>query len=199
MYGVSLRLFKGVNKSVRMSQLCPNEFIFFTNFAAMKDQGLYFYGLAAATYVITSLVIAAVRWFHMCRPCDRNPRYYYPGRPAATLIYLSALVLVPYVIHPDSHTAWLLVKAYFLPVDLYFLTILLFSYFGGVKQWKKWRVPIVALGVIAGLSVLAAVAWAISGDKETSDIIENIIINFQTLRNSELKKDIRLKYIFILM
>ena len=176
MYGVSLRLFKGVNKSVQMSQLCPNEFIFFTNFAAMKDQGLYFYGLAAATYVITSLVIAAVRWFHMCRPCDRNPRYYYPGRPAATLIYLSALVLVPYVIHPDSHTAWLLVKAYFLPVDLYFLTILLFSYFGGVKQWKKWRVPIVALGVIAGLSVLAAVAWAISGDKETSDIIENIII-----------------------
>ena len=150
---------------------------FFANFAAMKNQGLYFYGLAAAAYVITCLVVASVRWFHMCRPYDRNPRYYYPGRRAATLIYLSALFIVPYVIYPDSHLAWLLVRAYFLPVDLYFLTILLLSYFGGVKQWKSWRIPIWALGIIAGLSLLAAIAWTNSeADKWISDIIEYIII-----------------------
>ncbi len=143
----------------------------------MKNQGLYFYGLAAAAYVITCLVVASVRWFHMCRPYDRNPRYYYPGRRAATLIYLSALFIVPYVIYPDSHLAWLLVRAYFLPVDLYFLTILLLSYFGGVKQWKSWRIPIWALGIIAGLSLLAAIAWTNSeADKWISDIIEYIII-----------------------
>ena len=28
----------------------------------------YLYGLAAAVYVTTCLVVAAVRWFHMCRP-----------------------------------------------------------------------------------------------------------------------------------
>ena len=39
----------------------------------------YFYSLAAALYINTCLVVAAVRWFHMCRPYDRNPHYYYPG------------------------------------------------------------------------------------------------------------------------
>ena len=182
---MSLQLFNGVNKSVHLSQLCPYEFIFFANFAAMKNQGLYFYGLAAAAYVITSLVIASVRWFHMCRPYDRNPRYYYPGRRAATLIYLSALLIVPYVLRPDSHLSWLLVKAYFLPVDLYFLAILLLSYFGGVKQWKKWRFPIVSLGVIAGLSLLAALAWTVSGsNKEASDIIEYFILGIGVIITS---------------
>lgn len=143
----------------------------------MKDQGLYFYGLAAAAYVITSLVIAAVRWFHMCRPYDRNPRYYYPARPVTTLTYLSSVVLVPYVINPCSHTAWLVVKTYFLPVDIYFITILLFSYFGGVKQWRKWRIPMIALGIIASLCMLTAVSWTQSDAYNgTVDIIEIIII-----------------------
>ena len=143
----------------------------------MQDKGLYLCGLAAAAYVVTSLVIASVRWFHMCRPYDRNPGYYYPGRRAVTLIYLSALVLIPYVIYPDNLSAWLLIKAYFLPFALYIPTVLLLSYFGGVKQWKRWRGPIMSLGIIICLSLLAAVAWTISGaDKRTSDIIGYIIL-----------------------
>ena len=106
----------------------------------MKNQGLYFYGLAAAAYVITCLVVASVRWFHMCRPYDRNPRYYYPGRRAATLIYLSALFIVPYVIYPDSHLAWLLVRAYFLPVDLYFLTILILTLIPEFKYFSLFTI-----------------------------------------------------------
>lgn len=35
----------------------------------------YLYGLAAV-YVTTCLVVAAVRWFHMCRPYDHKPGYY---------------------------------------------------------------------------------------------------------------------------
>ena len=54
----------------------------------------YFYGIAAASFVVTSLVIATVRWFHMCRPYDRNPKYFYPGRKATTIIYLSALTSI---------------------------------------------------------------------------------------------------------
>jgi AraC-like DNA-binding protein len=143
----------------------------------MENIGLYFYGLAATVFVVTSLIIAAVRWFHMCRPYDRNPRYYYPARPAITMIYLSSVVLIPYVINPDSHTAWLIVKTYFLPVDIYFITILLFSYFGGVKQWRKWRVPTIALGIIAALTMLTAVSWTQSDVYDgTLDIIETIII-----------------------
>lgn len=177
MYGKSLQLFNGVYKSVHISQHCSNKLKIFANFAAMQDKRLYFYGLAAAAYVVTSLIIASVRWFHMCRPYDRNPGYYYPGRRAITLIYLSALVLIPYVIYPDSLPAWLLIKAYFLPIGLYIPTILLLSYFGGVKQWKKWRGPILSLGIIVGLSLLAAIAWTIPGaDERTSDIIRYIIL-----------------------
>jgi len=142
----------------------------------MENKGLYFYGLAAATYVVTGLIIAAVRWFHMCRPYNRNPRFYYPARPAITLTYLTSLVLIPYVINPDSHTAWLIVKTYFLPVDIYFITILLFSYFGGIKQWRKWRIPMITLGVFAILSMLAAILWSKSdANKGTANIIDTII------------------------
>ena len=65
----------------------------------------YLLGLAAAVYVTTCLVCAAVRWFHMCRPYNRDPRYYYPGRPFVTGAWLSSLCLLPYVLnpeHPDS-------------------------------------------------------------------------------------------------
>lgn len=44
----------------------------------------YLCGVAAAVYVAICLVCAAVRWFHMCPPYNRNPRYYYPGRPYVT-------------------------------------------------------------------------------------------------------------------
>lgn len=121
----------------------------------------YFYGLATATYVVTSLVIAAVRWFHMCRPYDCHPEYYYPGRKATTILYLSALFLLPSIFLPDNSGSWLLVKAYFLPVDLYFLTILLFSYFGSVMHWRKWRRPTLILGAIALLALLSGPAAAL--------------------------------------
>ena len=49
-------------------------------------------------YIMGCLVIAAVRWFHMCRPYDRNPLYYYPGRKATTLAYLMSLTLIPSLI-----------------------------------------------------------------------------------------------------
>jgi len=105
-------------------------------------------------FITTGLVIAAVRWFHMCRPFDRNPRYYYPGRPFVVGIYLCALALLPYALQPDSPDAWHLAQMFFLPVTLYHFTILLFAYFGSVMQWKKWR----WLMFVVGLPVLVALA-----------------------------------------
>lgn len=114
----------------------------------MKDGLQYFYGIAATTFVVTCLVIAAVRWFHMCRPYDRKPNYYYPGRRATTIIYLSALFVIPYIVSPENTGAWLLVRAYFLPVELFFLAILLFSYFATVMHWRTWRRPTVLSGLL---------------------------------------------------
>ena len=62
----------------------------------------FFCSLAAAVYVTTCLVVAAVRWFHICRPYDNHWQYYYPGRPYLTGAWLSALTLVPYVLWPTA-------------------------------------------------------------------------------------------------
>lgn len=121
----------------------------------------YFCGISATTFIAVSLVIAAVRWFHMCRPFDRKPGYYYPGRPFVVGIYLNALLLLPYVVHPDSPDAWYLVRIYFLPVTLFHFTIMLFAYFGTVMQWKKWRLLMFLVSLPLILIQLAAFMMAV--------------------------------------
>ncbi|MCR5276925.1 MAG: hypothetical protein K6D54_04575 [Bacteroidales bacterium] len=92
-------------------------------------------GLAAAVYVTTCLVGAAVRWFHMCSPYDRKPRYYYPGRPFVTGTWLSSLSLLPYVLDPSSADAWFLARLYFLPVTLFhFVLNLVLCWFGALMN-----------------------------------------------------------------
>ena len=121
----------------------------------------YLCGMAASVFVAVSLTIAAVRWFHLCRPYDRKPKYYYPGRPFVIAIFLNALVLLPYALHPDSPDAWFLARVYFLPVTIFHFTILLFSYFGNVMQWKKWRLPTLIFGFPVVFSMLAALGMAV--------------------------------------
>ena len=138
----------------------------------------YFCGLAAAVYVAVSLVCAAVRWFHMCAPYNRNPRYYYPGRPFVTAAWLSSLCLLPYVFQPESADAWFLVKLFFLPVTLYHFTLILFSYFGSVMQWEKWQWPTIIAGIPVGLALVAALVLAIiPGDQMVISRIENFVLH----------------------
>ena len=127
----------------------------------MVSSPTYFYGLAAGAYVTTCLVVAAVRWFHMCRPYNRNPHYYYPGRPYLTGVWLSSLTLLPYVLDPESADAWFVARFYFLPVTLYHFTLILFAYFGSVMQWKQWRWPEIIAGVPVVLVLLTAVVLAV--------------------------------------
>ena len=143
----------------------------------MVSTATYFQGMATAMYIMASIVIATVRWFHMCRPYDRNPLYYYPGRKAFTILYLMSFTLVPYLFFPETNGAWLLVKAYFLPVTLYFITILLFSYFGTVMHWRKWRRPTLLLGGAALLALVAGPLTSIlMGDSLNGLLVGNIII-----------------------
>ena len=121
----------------------------------------FFCCLAAALYVNTCLVVAVVRWFHMCRPYESKPRYYYPGRPFLTGVWLSALTLIPYVLGPESADAWFLARFYFLPVTLYHFTLILFSYFGSVMQWNKWLWPEALSGVPVALVLLVAAVLAV--------------------------------------
>ena len=138
----------------------------------------YLCGVAAAVYIAICQVCAAVRWFHMCPPYNRNPRYYYPGRPFVTAAWLSSLCLLPYVFQPESPDAWFLVKLFFLPVTLYHFTRILFSYFGSVMQWKKWLWPTVIAGIPVGVALLAALVLAIiPGDQVTNTKVETFVLH----------------------
>lgn len=121
-------------------------FIFIFVAGSMMDL-LHICSLAAMTYVVMGVIVACIRWFHVCHPYDRDPDYYFPGRKAISLFFLSSILLLPYVFSPGNPWTWVLVKAFFLPYNIYYLTLLLFSYFGSVMQWRKWRGPAICIGV----------------------------------------------------
>lgn len=126
----------------------------------------YFCGLSSAVFMAIALAMAALRWFHMCRPFDRNPKYYYPGRPFVVVVYLCSLTLLPYVLHPDSADAWFLARLYFFPVTLYNFTILLYAYFGGVMEWRKWQAAMLIIGFPVVVFLLVAMVLAfVPGDQ----------------------------------
>ena len=129
----------------------------------------HLYGVAAAFCMAVSLCVAVVRWFHMCQPYDQKPGYYYPGRPYATAIHLVTLLLFPYVLHPDSTDAWFLMKTYFLPMEMFLLTILLFGYFGSVMKRLKWKAHAIATGIPVVLGLTASFVLAMIPGEQLAD------------------------------
>lgn len=138
----------------------------------------YFYGLAATVFLTTSLVIAAVRWFHLCKPYNLNPGYYYPGRPFVIAVYLNALLLIPYILRPEDPDAWYLVRIYFLPVTLLHFTILMFSYFGGIMQWGKWRGPMIIIEVPVFLVLVVVFCLSLLPNFHIEDKISHLLCDY---------------------
>lgn len=121
----------------------------------------YYYGLAAALNLTTALTFAAVRWFHTCQAPRERRQYIWPDRKLQCLVYLCAVVLLPYVVNPTDGAAWTLWKSY-LPGCYYFYAgLLLLCFFGTVKQWSQWRAVswMAALMVIAAMLPLLLGAW----------------------------------------
>lgn len=152
-------------KNVNLRQKGGN----FSYFCAAMDRGIYYFsGLAAFLYIGISVTVAAVRWYHMCRPYDRKPGYYYPGRAFYSLGYALTLVMLPYVFNPAGNDAWYLLKVFFLPCNLLFLSVVLLGYFGGVMKWRKWERWTFVTAVPVILALLAALVLAIwPGDQIT--------------------------------
>ncbi|MBQ2222092.1 MAG: helix-turn-helix transcriptional regulator [Bacteroidales bacterium] len=97
----------------------------------------------------------------MCRPYDRNPQYYYPARPFMVASHLNALILSPVVFAPDCADSFFLARLYFLPVALLHFTMMLFSYFGSVMQWKRWHKTVWIVSIPIVVALLAAFCVAV--------------------------------------
>lgn len=135
----------------------------------MFTEAQHLFSLAAATYVVTCLVAAAVRWFHMCPPYDKDPAYYYPGRNYITIAYLSTLLVLPYVLNPYNGDAWLLNRVLVLPVLLYFFSVLMFGYFGNMMNLKRWKWRALLVGIPAWLPLLASVVLVLIPGDQAAD------------------------------
>lgn len=121
----------------------------------------YFYGLTLFGFIVSCMIFAATRWFHMCRPYHKNVKYYYPARTTATLCYLSFAVLLPFVIHPLEPRAWLFTKTYLLVMIPFYGAQMLFCYFGAVKSWYAWRKPGWVIQSVLALAAAALWIWAV--------------------------------------
>lgn len=67
------------------------------------ESGTKFCADAALVFIVCCLVCAAVRWFHMCRPYDKQEKYCYPARRQVAISYLVMGVLqLPYFLHPSD-------------------------------------------------------------------------------------------------
>ena len=125
----------------------------------------YWYGLAAAVYIVTCLVFSAVRGIHNCGTPKERRNYIWPDRNMQVRIYLCGLLLLPYVMNPHSEAAWLLIKSYFPCTYYYFCGALTFCFFGSVRQWQSWKTPNLIAAIITALALMPFVlhAWLPSG------------------------------------
>lgn len=126
----------------------------------MFSQTELIYSIACTAYVVTCLMFAAVRWFHVCPGAKENKSYYYPDRKLLTLFYAVPIILLPYVLNPASHASWLLVKGYYPLTHFFYCAVLLFNYFGKVRQWRRWLSSGIAASVL--VSIAAALLLAVS-------------------------------------
>ena len=126
----------------------------------MFSQTELIYSISCTAYVVTCLMFAAVRWFHVCPGAKENKSYYHPDRKLLTLFYVVPIILLPYILNPASHASWLLVKGYYPLTHFFYCAVLLFNYFGKVRQWRRWLSSGIAASVL--VSIAAALLLAVS-------------------------------------
>ena len=131
----------------------------------IEDDKFYWYGIAAAVYIVTCWVFSVVRAVHNCGTPKERRDYIWPDRKMQVAVYLSASVLLPYVLNPKSEAAWILFKSYFPGTYYFYCGALIFCFFGTVKQWKMWKTTNIVAGIITALAIMPLVihAWLPSG------------------------------------
>ena len=138
----------------------------------MFSQTELIYSIACTAYVVTCLMFAAVRWFHVCPGTKENKSYYHPDRKIISVFYTIPVILFPYMFNPVSHASWLLVKGYYPLTHFFYCAVLLFNYFGKVKQWERWYHSGIISSIMVFLSVALLFAVALWPGLQISAVME---------------------------
>ena len=71
-----------------------------------------FYSLACYTYILSGVICAIVRWFHMCRTFDQRSDYFYPARRQVTFFYAATALQLPYMLCPGDPGSWFFARSF---------------------------------------------------------------------------------------
>ena len=131
----------------------------------MMEDKFYWYGIAAAVYIVTCWVFSVVRAVHNCGTPKERRDYIWPDRKMQVAVYLTATVLLPYVLNPKDEAAWILFKSYFPGTYYFYCGALIFCFFGTVKQLKTWKTTNLVAAIVTFLAIFPLVlhAWLPSG------------------------------------
>lgn len=120
-----------------------------------------YYAAACFAFVLSSLFCAVVRWFHMCRPFNKEEAYFYPARRLITLIFLFFTLEAVYLFHPREADTWLFIRS-FLVISLPAMGTLAFKrFFFGDERRRRLRILLV--GGVPGVAVGALFVMACVG------------------------------------
>lgn len=137
----------------------------------------HFYSMSAMAFILSCVFFATVRWFHVCRPCDETSSYHYPNRTLSTFLCLLTVILIPYTLHPGDAAFWQFFKSYFIVMYPLCSALLLLNYFGGLKNWHKWKLSAMFISTFTGLGILSsflAIVWP--GRQLSDDQLHNIYL-----------------------
>ncbi len=131
----------------------------------MIDNEYYWYGIAMTIYLLSCWFFSIMRIFHTCQQPKERRAYIWPDRKLQAIIYLMSACMLPYVFNPYSQSAWVMVKSYFPATYYFYCGVLLFMFFGTVKQRNKWKTLswMAASLIIIAVAPLVINAWIPGG------------------------------------
>lgn len=116
------------------------------------------YSDACLVFVVTGLFCAAVRWFHMCRPFDKEAYYFYPARWQVSFFFAAVVMELPYVFTPSSSAVWNYIRIFGILYYPMCLSSIFLRYFRQ-QRLDEWGdrlfvgVPMLMLLVLMALAV----------------------------------------------
>lgn len=117
------------------------------------------YGGICWTFIVSCVLCAVFRWFHLCHPYDKDPDYYYPARRFVCAYYLCQLLYLPFVVRPSEPHTILYARSVGLLLTTTFLPLILNRYFRATTKshrdygYAVYVCPLAAMWII-GLATL---------------------------------------------
>ncbi len=117
---------------------------------------------ACLVLMVTCIVCAIVRWFHVCRPYRDNADFHFPARRQTTFFYAGILMYLPYYLNPADPGAWHYAGIFGIMFYPAIVSLLIMRYF----SLQKLEERINRVLFIAPMAMLAAMFVAVLVDSQ---------------------------------